>query len=111
MQSKQLFAEMSAKAQPIVGLDVVRFIAALSVMLNHLGVTWWRPDIGSPFGEHYRSGLKPLYEFLRWGGLGVDVFLCCPALSLPIQRIHELWGSSFRVASSAFILLLGFAPL
>ena len=62
------------RRRPIVGLDLVRFAAAMAVMLFHLSYWWWLPNVGRAGGPNYASELRLLHEPFRWGWVGISVF-------------------------------------
>lgn len=59
------------KSRQIIGLDLVRFAAAMLVALYHLAYFWWLP---AGVGEHYRVGLQSVEQVFRWGWIGVPIF-------------------------------------
>lgn len=65
---------METSRRPIIGLDLVRFGAAMFVTLYHLSYFWWLPALRKEETPHYWSGLSGLHEPFRWGWAGVMVF-------------------------------------
>lgn len=64
----------SPKQPAVVGLDFIRFFAALSVVWYHLGYHWWA-EKGS--ADQILAGFPP-FDFLgatfHWGWVGVEIF-------------------------------------
>ena len=58
----------------VLGLDLVRFAAAIAVVMYHLAYWWWLPDITGDQGHLLHEGLAPLREPFRWGWVGVQLF-------------------------------------
>jgi peptidoglycan/LPS O-acetylase OafA/YrhL len=65
---------MENRRRPIIGLDLVRFGAAIFVTLYHLSYFWWLPAHKYEATPKYWSGLSALHEPFRWGWVGVTVF-------------------------------------
>lgn len=65
---------LAHKKPAVVGLDLIRFFAALSVVFYHLGYHWWA-EKGS--ADQILAGF-PAFEFLgmsaHWGWVGVQIF-------------------------------------
>lgn len=55
-----------------LGLDVVRFTAALMVCFYHLAYWWWRPDLATTGGEGFRDGIQSPVSAAGW--IGVPIF-------------------------------------
>ena len=56
-----------------LGLDLIRFVAAMMVAMHHLGSVWWYPS-GSDLRPAVDSGIALRAEPLRWGWVGVEIF-------------------------------------
>lgn len=55
-----------------LGLDIIRFGAALSVVFFHLGYWWWLPTVTTHPNLH--TAFAPIAEPVRWGNVGVPIF-------------------------------------
>lgn len=59
------------RSRGVLGLDLIRFSAALSVAIYHLAYWDWRE--GAEY-IRFRDGLGFLSHFARWGWVGVPIF-------------------------------------
>jgi peptidoglycan/LPS O-acetylase OafA/YrhL len=66
---------ITPKVRQIVGIDLIRFFAALLVMLFHLCYWIWAggPDVTTPAAAKAAIQFQEL-AFLRYGGVGVQIF-------------------------------------
>lgn len=70
---------MTNKSKHFGGLDLVRFFAAFSVLLFHLGVTSWASPVGLNFS--LPSAPKyPEFKFFSIGWVGVEIFFVLSGL-------------------------------
>lgn len=77
----------------IYGLDLVRFLAAASVLSWHLGFRVFDPDSTiSPVTRGLPEGLPGWAHYLRWGWIGVEIFFVISGLviSYSLERAAPL---------------------
>ena len=60
--------------QTYIGLDVIRFGAAVAVAVYHLGYWWWLTEQAAPSGKTFNLAFAPVAGLARWGYVGVPVF-------------------------------------
>jgi peptidoglycan/LPS O-acetylase OafA/YrhL len=63
---------LAVSKETYVGLDLVRFSAALMVAVYHLAYWGWLPT-GMPVAT-YRAAFTPISGWSRWGNVGVPIF-------------------------------------
>jgi len=68
--------------EPIYGLDLIRFLAAMAVLGWHVAYRFFDPRAGHIriFVEGVPTGEGPLHAFTQWGWIGVQVFFVISGL-------------------------------
>jgi peptidoglycan/LPS O-acetylase OafA/YrhL len=84
---------------PIVGLDIARFLAALSVVIYHYAFFSWHGPIDAT-GIRAAIGTPVAYPALVpvswWGWVGVEVFFVISGLVICRSAAHQSLGSFIR---------------
>lgn len=66
---------MTTRPLHYLGLDLIRFAAALSVVFFHLGYSWWLPHRGHDMAfDPFAETLTVAKALVRWGWIGVPIF-------------------------------------
>ena len=79
-----------------IGLDAVRFGAALAVAIYHLGYWWWLPDQGRPVETAFHSAFAPIASFARWGYVGVPIFFVLSGFIIAASASGRTWGDFLK---------------
>ena len=84
------------RPQTYIGLDVVRFCAALAVAFYHLSFWWWLPTVTGGRFVHFQVAYAPLAEVTRWGYVGVPIFFVLSGFIIAASALGRSAGGFLR---------------
>ncbi|MDB5584325.1 MAG: acyltransferase 3 protein [Bradyrhizobium sp.] len=104
----------SAKPQTYIGLDIVRFLAALSVAVYHLGYWFWLPH--QTDDSLRRSAFDAIADPARWGFIGVPVFFVLSGFIIAASAMGRtapsfLKARALRLYPAAWLATLILVPI
>ena len=97
---------MKSDRETYIGLDIVRFAAAMSVAFYHLAYCWWLPKQASD--ATYRTAFAVIADPARWGFVGVPVFFVLSGFIIAASALDRtpsefLKGRVLRLYPAAWI--------
>lgn len=113
---------MKGKSE-LLGLDLIRFFAAILVMLHHLGFWMWAGSFAHFHDGGYDTDYHQLAPYTWFGWIGVEIFFIlsgfliaysangASALAFARNRVVRLYPSAWVCSSlTAFVLLASGIP-
>jgi peptidoglycan/LPS O-acetylase OafA/YrhL len=99
----------SRPQQTYIGLDLIRFGAALAVTVYHLGFWRWQA-YGQTSANLFKTALAPASSIMRWGYLGVPVFFVLSGFIISASAVGRsapefLRGRVLRLYPAAWICI------
>jgi exopolysaccharide production protein ExoZ len=110
---KAVFALKPASAHELAGIQYVRGLAALMVVLDH---------VGEMMGEGKYFGRQPLGGVLEIGGVGVDLFFTLSGFIIAYIAVDAAWAPTMgawvffkrrfaRIVPFLWVVIIGYAVL